>query len=84
MLKVMAVVRTLFLVFILGYTLWATPIAAMWTKGVLAVNMESVRALSRATWIAIAWIALETAVGWLRARPGGGQKPSGSAPTPGA
>jgi hypothetical protein len=84
MIKVMAVLRTVFFVFILGYTLWATPIAAMWPKGVLAVNVESVRALSRATWIAVGWIALETAIGWVMAKRGGAQKPAGSAPTTGA
>ncbi len=84
MIKVMVVLRTVFFVFIVGYTLWATPIAAMWPKGVLAVNVESVRALSHATWIAIAWIALETVIGWVMARRSGAQKASGSAPTPGA
>ncbi len=73
MLKVMAVLRTLFLVFIVGTSARAMP----WFSSVPRTFDEqysrcsnSVSLLSRAVWIAVAWIALETLVGWwLATRP---------------
>ena len=68
MLKVMAIVRSLFLVFIIGFTGRAMP----WFSTVPKTFDEqyarcstSVGLLSRAAWLAVAWIALETLVGWL-------------------
>jgi hypothetical protein len=70
MLKVLAVVRTLFLVFILGYTVrampWWTSVAHTFDEQYARCS-ETVGLLMRAAWIAIAWIALETIVGWLLA-----------------
>ncbi len=73
MLKVMAVLRTLFLVFIVGTTVRAMP----WFSSVPRTFDEqysrcssAVSLLSRAAWLAVAWIALETIVGWwLATRP---------------
>lgn len=68
MLKAMALLRTIFLVFLVGYTVRAMP----WWSSVAhtfdeqyARCSETVSLLIRASWIGIAWIALETAVGWI-------------------
>lgn len=73
MLKVLAVLRTLFLVFVVGYTVRAMP---WWSNVARTFDEQYARcsdALSlimRAAWLGIAWIALETAVGWwLATRP---------------
>jgi hypothetical protein len=70
MIKALAVVRSLFLVFIIGYTLRAMP----WFSSVPRTFDEqyarcsgSVDLLVRALWVAVGWIALETAVGWWMA-----------------
>ncbi len=67
MLKTMAVVRTLFLLFIVGYAFRAMP----WYTSVPRTLDEqyarcsgAVDMLVRATWFAVAWILLETIVGW--------------------
>ncbi len=67
MLKVLAVIRTLFLVFILGYTVRAMPI---WSNVARTFDEQYARCSNslslaiRAAWFAIAWIAFETIVGW--------------------
>jgi hypothetical protein len=67
MLKALAVVRTLFLIFIIGYAVRAMP---FWSNVARTFDEQYARcsdALSlmlRAGWLAIAWIAFETAVGW--------------------
>ncbi len=73
MLKVLAVLRSLFLVFIVGYTVRAMP---WWTNVARTFDEQYARcsdALSliiRAAWVAIAWITFETLVGWwLATRP---------------
>lgn len=70
MIKALAVLRTLFLVFIIGYTARAMP----WTANVArtfdeqyARCSDGLSLLIRAAWLAIAWIALETAIGWWMA-----------------
>jgi hypothetical protein len=76
MLKLMAVVRTLFLVFIVAFTVRSMP----WAIEVPKTHDEqyarvaaSASALSRAAWYAVGWIGFETIVGWWlatrRARP---------------
>ncbi len=68
MLKVLAVVRSVFLAFIVGSTVRAMPF--FWTNVSRTFDEQYSRcanALSmviRAAWIAIAWIAFETAIGW--------------------
>jgi len=73
MIKVLAILRTLFLVFILGYTVRAMP---WWTNVARTFDEQYARctdALSlviRAAWLAIGWVAFETALGWwLATRP---------------
>jgi hypothetical protein len=60
MYKALAVLRTAFLLFIVAYTVWT--MLASWGSDAAAF-----RASNRATWMAIAWIAFETAVGWILA-----------------
>ncbi len=70
MLKVMAVLRSVFLVFIIGSSVRAMP----WFTTVPRTFDEqysrcsaSVSLLIRAVWLAIAWVAFETIVGWWMA-----------------
>jgi len=63
MLRVMAVLRTAFLLFIVVYTLWTTEFAI--GGGVAMVTPEAMRRATRTVWIAIGWIAFDTVVGWL-------------------
>jgi hypothetical protein len=70
MLKAIAVLRTIFLGFVLVYTLramqfWADFPRTLDEQYSLCAQTRSL--LIRAAWIAIAWIALETIVGWLLA-----------------
>lgn len=86
MLKIMAILRSLFLVFIIGYTARAMP----WFSSVpktfdeqYARCSSAVDLLARAAWIAVGWIALETLVGWLMAaRRGKKAALASAAPTP--
>ncbi len=70
MLKVLAAVRTVFLVFIVGYTVRAMP---WWTNVARTFDEQYARCsdalglVIRACWLAIGWIALETILGWWRA-----------------
>jgi hypothetical protein len=72
MLKAIAVLRSLFLIFIVVYTLRGMPIWGM-TRTFdeqYARCSTSLGAITVAAWIAIAWIAFETAIGWwLATRP---------------
>jgi hypothetical protein len=71
MYKALAVLRTVFLVFIVGFTVWTTALASYPSA------VESARAVGSAAWIAIAWIGFETLVGWLlasRSRPNSGTR----------
>jgi hypothetical protein len=81
MLKALAVVRTIFLVFIVGYTVRAMP---WWSSVARTFDEQYARcsdALSlmiRAGWLAIGWILLETVVGWWLAS----RRPKLAEPTP--
>ena len=70
MAKALAILRTLYLLFIVGYTVRALPLALLWSgearRGVVAVGLETVGQVARAAWLAIAWIAFEVALGWAR------------------
>lgn len=67
MLKVMALLRTVFLVFIIAFTVRSMPFSMevprtldeQYSRASAAVGQ-----LQRAAWYAIGWIAFETAVGW--------------------
>ena len=70
MLKTLAVLRTLFLVFVVGYTARAmpwSPIVARTFDEQYARCSDALALVIRAAWLAIAWIAFETAVGWWMA-----------------
>jgi H+/Cl- antiporter ClcA len=89
MFKVLAVLRTLFLVSIVVYTVIAMQV---FTKMAITFDEQYARCSSsrtevmRAAWIAIAWIAFETVVGWLVARGkrsrGAHGAPAAAPPTP--
>lgn len=68
MLKVMAVLRTVFLIFIVGYTVMrATPFQIglpVASAAAYDTARHSLSAMTKAAWFAIAWIAFETLVGW--------------------
>ena len=77
--KVLPALRTVFLVFIVIYALWA---ASPWDGVTATVTLEAWHRLQRVAWIAIAWIAFETLLGWIMAsfrRP----RAATAAPTPG-
>ncbi len=84
MYKALAVVRTIFLVFIVGYTLLTAP-TAIWGSATVAVSIDSLRRLDRAAWLAIGWIAFETVLAWIvirLRRPGRRQAATPSTPEP--
>ena len=71
MTKVMAVLRTFFLLFIVGYTVLR---AMPWQIGLPILTSAaydkcrlSLSATTNAVWMAIAWIAFEALVGWWMA-----------------
>ena len=68
MYKVLAVLRTVYLLFIAGYTVRAMPFFATVSRTFdeqYARCSAALDLLVRAAWLAIAWIAFETIVGWL-------------------
>jgi hypothetical protein len=83
MLKAMAVLRTLSLLFITGYSFRAMP----WYTSVPRTLDEqyarcsgAVDMLVRAAWFAVAWILLETIVGWWMAARQSRKNASAAAP----
>ena len=67
----LAVLRTAFLVFIVGYTIRAMPVftsVANTFDEQYARCSASLNMVMRAAWIAVAWIALETILGWVLVR----------------
>lgn len=94
MLKALAVLRTLFLVFIIGYTVrampWQTNVARTFDEQYARCS-DGLSLMIRAAWLAIAWILLETAIGWWLASrkprlaepiPKGGEPPFAPPPHP--
>jgi hypothetical protein len=70
MLKALAVVRTLVLVFLVGYTVRAMPLFVNQARTFdesYARCADSLSLVLRAAWFAVAWIALETLIGWILA-----------------
>ncbi len=70
MLKALAILRTLVLVFLVGYTVRAMPLFVNPARTFDESYARCADALSlvlRAAWIAIGWIAIETALGWYLA-----------------
>jgi hypothetical protein len=86
MLKLLAVLRTGFLIFIVGYTIrampWSTNVARTFDEQ-YALCSGSLGLVIRAAWLAIGWIALETLLGWWVATRNG-RKPVEPGPGPGS
>lgn len=86
MYKTLAVLRTVFLIFIVGYTIRAMPVftsVANTFDEQYARCSASLNLVVRAAWIAVAWIAFETVVGWVLARRRAPSKaPAGSPSAP--
>jgi hypothetical protein len=66
----MALVRSAYLAFIVGYTLSVAPLALLWsgasTRDGATVAVPLLEKLFVACWLAIAWIAVEVALAWAR------------------
>jgi hypothetical protein len=80
MIKVMAVLRTVYLLFIVGYTVRVMPVFTSVSTTFdeqYARCASSLNMVVRAAWLAVGWIGLETVVGWFLAR-----RPSRAAPAP--
>lgn len=70
MLKALAVVRSIFLVFIVAYTVRAMPLFSTVSRTFdeqYARCSAALDLLIRAAWLAVGWIAFETALGWWMA-----------------
>jgi hypothetical protein len=68
---VMPVLRTVFLVFIAGFTARALPFYWQVTRTFdeqYARCSSALDILQRAAWLSVGWILLETIVGWLAVR----------------
>jgi len=78
--KFIAIVRTVCLVLLVGYLLWSLPLALMSSSeakaGTISVNLSVVEKVAGAAWLAVAWIALETAASWVRVWMAGRKKAS--------
>jgi hypothetical protein len=77
LLKALAVVRTIFLVFLIGYTVRARPFWDVLSKTFdeqYARCADNLSGMTRAAWIAIGWIAFETLAGWWLASRNGQKK----------
>jgi hypothetical protein len=67
--RIWATLRTIYLLIIVAYALWAMPWVALSVPRTFdeqyARCAGAIIPLQRAVWMAIAWIALETLVGWM-------------------
>lgn len=93
MVKLTAVLRTLFLVYVSIYALRELPIALFFSadarRGDVMVPYTKIRDVSSVAWLAIGWIALEVVVGWAQVLVSGKLKARAAArasapPPPGA
>jgi hypothetical protein len=66
----MALLRSAYLAFVVGYTLAVSPLESLWSGTVAvpgaAVPVPIVAKVFIAAWLAIGWIALEVVVAWVR------------------
>jgi hypothetical protein len=83
MVKVLAALRTVFLVFIVVYTV----LRGTFFQATPEECPGALRSFQQAVWIAIAWIAFDTLVGWLMTlraprpeKPGTGKLPPAEPP----
>jgi hypothetical protein len=87
MYKTLAVLRTVYLIFILGYTVRAMPLFTTVSNTFdeqYARCSSSLNLVVRAAWLAVAWIAFETVVGWFLATRGKKKPAAAATPAPGA
>ncbi len=67
---VMALLRSAYLAFIVGYTLVVSPLGLLWsgtaTREGTTVAVPIVAKIFIAAWLAIGWIALEVVLAWVR------------------
>jgi hypothetical protein len=70
MLKVMAILRTVFLLGVTAYLLWALPLGILFsgadTQAAACFKVPDLAKVSTAAWFAVGWITLETILGWVR------------------
>jgi hypothetical protein len=86
MLKALAVLRTIVLVFLVGYTVRAMPLFLNQARTFDESYARCADALSlvlRAAWIAVGWIAIETVIGWILATRKPRTAAAASTPRPG-
>lgn len=66
----MALVRSAYLAFLVGYTLVVSPLGVLWsgaaTRQGATIPIPVVEKIYTATWMAIGWVALEVSASWLR------------------
>jgi hypothetical protein len=66
----MALLRSAYLAFLIGYTLAVSPLALLWsgtvTRQGTTVAVPVVEKVFVAAWLAIGWVALEAVVAWVR------------------
>jgi hypothetical protein len=66
----MALLRSAWLAFLVGYTLAVSPLGLLWsgaaTREGATVAVPIVEKVFVAAWLAIGWIAVEAAVAWVR------------------
>jgi hypothetical protein len=66
----MALVRSAYLAFLVGYTLAVSPISVLWsgtpTRPGAPVPLVTVERLFLVAWLAIGWIGVETVISWGR------------------
>jgi hypothetical protein len=66
----LALVRSAYLAFLIGYTLVVSPLGVLWsgtaTRQGATVTIPVVEKIYMAAWLAIGWIALEVVVSWIK------------------
>jgi hypothetical protein len=89
----MALIRSAYLAFAVGYTLSVAPLALLWsgesTRTGATVAIPVLEKLFTACWLAIAWIAVEVVLAWARVwldarakRKAAGKPAAGTLPVP--
>jgi hypothetical protein len=67
---IMALLRSAYLAFLIGYTLAVSPLALLWsgatTRQGTTVTIPVLERVFTAAWLAIGWVALEVVLAWAR------------------
>jgi hypothetical protein len=84
----MALVRSAYLAFLVGYTLVVSPLGVLWsgaaTRQGATVAIPVVEKVYTATWLAIGWVALEVIASWIRVLLDARARRRTTAPSPGS